>query len=91
MKLKSIREWHGKLAPLKKHKLGALDLIYEKAMIEKQGFIFFSFMLMYAVFRFFIDFLRVYEIHWLGLALSQWILALVLIFSVIMLIRLKKK
>lgn len=91
MKLKSKREWHGKLAPLKKHKYGALDVIHEKAMIEKPGFIFLSFLLLYSIFRFLIDFLRVYEIHFLGLALSQWILAIVFIFSIVMIVRLRSK
>jgi len=49
------------------------------------------FLMFYSVFRFFNDFLRVYENYFLGLAESQWILMVVFAISVISMIRINKK
>lgn len=61
----------------------------KKIIFNKPGSLFFLFLIFYSVFRFFIDFLRVYEIYFLNLALSQWIWLGLIIISLILL--LKKK
>lgn len=58
-----------------------------KLLIKKSGSLFLFFLLFYSLFRFFIDFLRVYENYFLGLALSQWILLALFIFSFVILLK----
>ncbi len=61
-----------------------------KRMLNKPGAMFLIFLILYSVFRFFNDFLRVYEHYWLGMATSQWLLILTFVASVLILIFEKK-
>lgn len=56
-----------------------------KKLLEKKGSLFLFFLLFYSFFRFFNDFLREYEINFLGLALSQWICLVLFALSFLML------
>jgi len=58
-----------------------------KSLFEKQGALFFSFLMFYSFFRFFNDFLRSYMHYFLCLALSQWIAIILFLFGFIMLFR----
>ena len=62
-----------------------------KALFQKQGSLFFSFLMFYSFFRFLNDFLRVYEHYFLGLALSQWFCIGIFIVSFVLLKKLNKK
>lgn len=61
-----------------------------KLLLKKQGSLFLFFLLFYSFFRFFNDFLRVYEHSFLGLALSQWIVLALFLFSFSLIIFKKK-
>lgn len=56
-----------------------------KQLLQKDGALFLLFLISYSVFRFFNDFLRVYQNYFLGLALSQWILMITFLISIIIL------
>lgn len=43
-----------------------------KLLLKKSGSLFLFFLFFYSIFRFSIDFIRVYEHYFLGLAISQW-------------------
>ncbi len=58
-----------------------------RLMLKKPGAVFMYFLGLYVFFRFFNDFLRVYETYWLGLALSQWIIIAILILVKIFFLR----
>lgn len=90
LKIKNIREWKEKFLPLKRPKIGDLELIHGKEILEKPGFIFLIFALMYSIFRFSIDFLRDYEFHALSLALSQWLCIIIFIGSIALLLNIDK-
>jgi prolipoprotein diacylglyceryl transferase len=61
-----------------------------RKLLEKKGSSFMFMLMFYSFFRFFNDFLRIYQSHWLGLALSQWICVALFLSSMLILI-LKKK
>ncbi len=61
-----------------------------KQLIEKPGALFLFFLLFYSIFRFSIDFIKVYENYFFSLAISQWILIVIFIFSFVMLWLAKK-
>jgi phosphatidylglycerol:prolipoprotein diacylglycerol transferase len=56
-----------------------------KKLLNKNGALFLSFLILYSLFRFFNDFLRVYQNYFLGLATSQWLLLLTFVTSKIIL------
>ncbi len=60
-----------------------------KMLLEKKGSLFLFFLIFYSIFRFFNDFLRIYENYWFGLAFSQWMC--IILFAVGTLILWKKK
>jgi phosphatidylglycerol:prolipoprotein diacylglycerol transferase len=60
-----------------------------KILLRKKGSLFLSFLLFYSFFRFFNDFLRVYETFFFGLALSQWIALGIFVFSLVFLIKIR--
>ncbi|MCX6742340.1 MAG: prolipoprotein diacylglyceryl transferase [Candidatus Pacearchaeota archaeon] len=60
-----------------------------KKLLNKNGALFLCFLILYSFFRFFNDFLRVYQNYFLGLAESQWILLVTFITSKIILWRKK--
>ncbi|MFH1823151.1 MAG: prolipoprotein diacylglyceryl transferase [archaeon] len=57
----------------------------KKEFFKKPGNLFLMLLVLYSVVRFSVDFFRVYDLYFLGLALSQWILVLVFITSVVLL------
>lgn len=57
-----------------------LVLWFLRRKLKKPGILFFSFLISYAVFRFFSDFLREYDLRWQGLTGAQWI-SLIIILS----------
>ncbi len=61
-----------------------------RKLLDKRGSLFLIFLIFYALFRFFNDFLRIYSINWLGFALSQWLLFIVIVASVLILFMKKK-
>jgi phosphatidylglycerol:prolipoprotein diacylglycerol transferase len=52
-----------------------------RKLLNKDGALFLIFLILYSFFRFFNDFLRLYENYFLGLATSQWILIILFIVS----------
>ena len=56
-----------------------------RKLLNKNGALFLFFLIFYSVFRFFNDFLRVYDNYFLGLAESQWILMIVFVISILVL------
>lgn len=70
-----------------KSRFFGFDVIKERSFVEKPGFLFLSFLILYSVFRFLIDFFREYSVHWLGLALSQWICIAIIVLSATMLLK----
>ncbi|MEM4214751.1 MAG: prolipoprotein diacylglyceryl transferase [Candidatus Pacearchaeota archaeon] len=62
-----------------------------KKLLEKRSSMFLFFLLFYSFFRFFNDFLREYEINFLGLALSQWVCLVLFVSSFLMLFSLSRE
>ncbi len=58
-----------------------------KILLNKKGAMFLYFLGMYSFFRFFNDFLRVYETFFFGFALSQWIALGIFVSSMVLLIK----
>ncbi len=56
-----------------------------KSLLEKQGALFFSFLMFYSFFRFLNDFLRSYEHYFLCISLSQWVALALFLFGFAML------
>jgi len=82
IRLKNKKSFKDKGTKFKKDGFKDVVFIHESDFLDKQGAIFFVFLLLYSVFRFFIDFLRFYENYLFGLATSQWICILMFIVSV---------
>lgn len=82
IKLKSKKSFKDKGTKFKKNGFKDVVFIHESDFLDKQGAIFFLFLLLYSVFRFFIDFLRFYENYLFGLATSQWISILIFVISI---------
>lgn len=76
---KSLKE---KGARFKRDGFKDVVLIHQSDFLDKQGALFFLFLLLYSTFRFFIDFLRFYENYFIGLATSQWLCILMFIISI---------
>lgn len=87
IRLKKVKEEVHARAGIRRKRLGGFDLVYGRGMVERKGIIFLSFLMLYSVFRFLIDFMREYAHHWLGLALSQWLCIAIFVFSAVMLLR----
>jgi len=56
-----------------------------RKLLSKDGALFLFFLIFYSIFRFFNDFLRIYDNYFVGLAFSQWLLIIVFVISVIVL------
>lgn len=83
IRLQNKKAFKDRGAKFKRDGFKDVVFIHESDFLDKQGAIFFLFLLLYSVFRFFIDFLRVYNNYLLGLATSQWISILIFIISVV--------
>ncbi len=91
MWFKGIREKKSKNLDLSgiKGNISLRHVSWFDKILAKRGALFLIFLILYSILRFFNDFLRIYSINWLGLALSQWLLIIVFVVSGIILIKKK--
>jgi phosphatidylglycerol:prolipoprotein diacylglycerol transferase len=89
MKLKRVKEEVHSRAETRGKKFRGFEMNYGKGIAEQKGFIFLSFLILYSVFRFLIDFMREYAHYWRGLAESQWICIIIVVISLVIILRKK--